>query len=228
MKKLILFIFLIPFFINTKMCASGELCENAKSAILIDSKTNKVLYEKDSNIKLPMASMTKVMTLAIIYDEIKAGNIRYEDTIETSEYAKSMGGSQVYLEVGEKHKLSELIKCICIASANDASVAVAERISGNEKTFVSRMNEKAKSLGMMNTNYLDCTGLTDNDHYTSAYDMAIISSYLINKHPEVLAFTSQKEAYFRENTENPFWLVNTNKLVGRHEGVDGLKTGVLM
>lgn len=227
MKKILflIIILLIIFNYNLKLSANEILCPNAKSAYLIEADSNTVIYAKNEDSKLPMASMTKVMTLALIYDAIKENKISLNTKITCSEHAKSMGGSQVYLEVGEVHELSEMLKCIAIASANDCAVAVSEAIYGSEANFVNHMNEKAKELGMINTHYVDVTGLSDDNHYTSAKDMAVISRYLVNNHPEILALTNLKEAYFRENTDNPFWLVNTNKLIGKIEGVDGLKTG---
>lgn len=227
LKKILflIIILLIIFNYNLKLSANEILCPNAKSAYLIEADSNTVIYAKNEDSKLPMASMTKVMTLALIYDAIKENKISLNTKITCSEHAKSMGGSQVYLEVGEVHELSEMLKCIAIASANDCAVAVSEAIYGSEANFVNHMNEKAKELGMINTHYVDVTGLSDDNHYTSAKDMAVISRYLVNNHPEILALTNLKEAYFRENTDNPFWLVNTNKLIGKIEGVDGLKTG---
>lgn len=228
MKKIlisfILFFSLFSCIGITRVNAESEFCTNAKSAILISTTNNTVLYEKNKDERLPIASMTKVMTLALIYDAIKDNRISLDDMLTTSAHAKSMGGSQVYLEEGEKSKLKDLIKCICIASANDAAVTVAEAIYGSESMFVNEMNKKATSLGMTNTYYSDVTGLSDENHYSSAYDMAIISSYLIETHPEVLEYTSMKESYFREDTDKPFWLVNTNKLIGS-DSIDGLKTG---
>ena len=226
MKKIIIIISLLIISVSKlkTVNANDYLVNKAKSAILIDTQTNTILYEKNSQNRLSMASMTKVMTLSIIYDEIKANRLNVEDEITTTQHAKEMGGSQVYLEVGEKHKLKELLKCICISSANDAAVAVAEHISGNELEFVGKMNKKAKDLNMLDTKYLDATGLSD-ENYTTAHDMAIIGSYLVTNYEEVLDYTSLKEDYFRKDTDNPFWLVNTNKLVGRNVGVDGLKTG---
>lgn len=227
LKKILflIIIFITTFIFNFKISANEILCPNAKSVYLVDAETNKVIYAKNEDLKLPMASMTKVMTLALIYDAIKENRVSLNTKITCSEHAKSMGGSQVYLEVGEVHELSEMLKCIAIASANDCAVAVSEAIYGSEANFVSYMNKKAKELGMTNTHYIDVTGLSDDNHYTSAKDMAVISRYLINNHPEILELTNLKEAYFRENTDNPFWLVNTNKLIGKIEGVDGLKTG---
>lgn len=226
MKKAFLcFILLISCLLVSKNVSAEEtLVPNSKAAILMEASTGKVIYENNKNERLPMASMTKVMTLAIIMDSIRDNKIGYSDVLTTSEYAKSMGGSQVYLETGEKHTLLELIKCICISSANDAAVTVAEAIAGTEAKFVSFMNKKALELNMTDTKYNDCTGLSDNDHYTSAYNMAIISRYLLNNYPEILEYTSMKEGYLREDTSNPFWLVNTNKLLG-YNSIDGLKTG---
>ncbi len=210
---------------NTVKAAEINLAPKAKTAVLIEAKTGTILFEKDKNIRLAPASMTKVMTLSIIFDYISQGKLDYEDVLETSEYASKMGGSQVYLAVGEKQTLDTLIKCICVASGNDAAVTVAERIAGSEAVFVSMMNDKAKELGLKNTNFTDCTGLNFKGHYTSAYDMAIMSMYLINNHPEVLKYTSIREDYIRQDKSNPFWLVNTNKLIGVYDYVDGLKTG---
>ncbi len=216
--------FIFIFNVNTN--AEVQLCQKAKSAILIDEQTGTILYDKNKDFRLAPASMTKVMTLAIIFDNIKNGNLKYNDMIMSSEYATSMGGSQVYLEVGEKMSLDHMLKAICIASANDAAVAVAEKIAGSESAFVEQMNNKAKDLGLSNTHFMDCTGLETTNHFTSAYDMAMMSKYLLNNHKdEVLKYTSVREDYLRQDTKSPFWLVNTNKLIGKYDGVDGLKTG---
>lgn len=227
MKKL-LFILLIPFlFIKPSYAKNDDtntITPNCESAILIDTKTSDILYEYNIHNKNIIASMTKIMTLSIIYDAIKDGIINYDTKITTSKYAASMGGSQVYLEEGETHSLYEMLKCIIISSANDCAVAVSEHLYKTEELFVNKMNEKAKSLNMTNTHFEDCCGLEVDNHYSTAYDMAIISSYLINNYPEVLEISNLHEAYFREETESPFWLVNTNKLAGKN-GIDGLKTG---
>lgn len=227
MKKflMLMILFFSIFVINNKVSATEELfIKNAKSGILIESKTGKILYEKNKNERLPMASMTKVMTLSIIMDAIKSNKLDYLKKIQTSENAKNMGGSQVYLETNEVHTLDELLKCICVSSANDAAVTVAEALCGSEEKFVSLMNEKAKTLGLSDTHFTDCTGLSNENHYTSAHNMAIMSSYLLNNYPEIIKYTSIKEDYIRQDTKNPFWLVNTNKLIG-HNNIDGLKTG---
>lgn len=229
MKKIFctLLLLFISFSISGKVVKADDigLAKDAKSAILMEAKTGKILFEKERNQRLAPASMTKVMTLSIIYDYISQGKIAYDDILETSKYAAGMGGSQVYLAEGEKQTLDTLIKCICMASGNDAAVTVAERIAGSESVFVQMMNDKATELGLKNTNFTDCTGLNTKGHYSSAYDMSIMSRYLINNYPEVLKYTSIREDYIRQDKPNPFWLVNTNKLIGAYDYVDGLKTG---
>lgn len=198
----------------------------AKSAILIESSSNKVLKEENSKIRLHMASMTKVMSLILIFEALEDGRLTLDQMITTSENAASKGGSQIFLAVGEQMSVDDLIKSICIASANDATVALAEHIAGSETSFVQRMNQMVKKLGLVDTNYANSTGLpTTSPHYTTAYDMAIIASYLINNYPKVLEYTSKYEDYIRKNTPKQFWLVNTNKMVKNIPGVDGLKTG---
>ncbi len=200
--------------------------ELSKSAILIEANTNKVLKEENSKIRLHMASMTKVMSLILIFEALEEERIRLDQLVTTSEYAASKGGSQIFLGIGEKMSVDDLIKSICIASANDATVALAEKIAGSEEAFVKRMNEKVKLLGLNDTTYANATGLPSiSPHYTTAYDMAIISSYLINNYPKVLEYTSKYEDYIRKGTPKQFWLVNTNKMVKNIPGVDGLKTG---
>ncbi|MGM9972391.1 MAG: serine hydrolase [Anaeroplasmataceae bacterium] len=226
MRKIIMSLILVLGLLipTIKVNANSEFTPNAKSSILMEAKTGTILYENNKNERLSMASMTKVMTLCVIMDAIKDKKISYDQVLTTSENAKSMGGSQAYLEVGETHTLDELLKCICIASANDAAVTVAEAIAGTESKFVSFMNAKASSLGLTDTLFSDCTGLSNENHYTSAYNMAIMSQYLVNNYPEILKYTSMKEDYIRQDTSNPFWLVNTNKLIG-YNNIDGLKTG---
>ena len=200
--------------------------ELSKSAILIESTTNKVLKEENSKVRLHMASMTKVMSLIIIFEALEDQRIRLDQLVTTSEYAASKGGSQIFLGVGEQMSVEDLIKSICIASANDATVALAEQIAGSEEAFVKRMNDLVKKLGLSDTCYSNATGLPSNSpHYTTAYDMAIIASYLINNYPKVLEYTSKYEDYIRKGTPKQFWLVNTNKMVKNTPGVDGLKTG---
>lgn len=228
MKKLFLFIPLLLLFlvrpINTK-ADEISLIPGAVSGILMEKSTGKILYEKESARRLPPASMTKIMTLLLIFEQIDQNNLTYDKVIKASENASSMGGSQVYLKAGEELSVDEALKCICIASANDCAVMLAEEISGSEEAFVQNMNKKALELGCKNTLFSDCTGLTSKNHYSSAYDMALISKELLTKHPDVLKYTNIKEDYIRKDTSSPFWLVNTNKMIGRVEGLNGLKTG---
>ena len=201
-----------------------SLAENAKSAIMLEASTGKIIFEKNANEKLPMASMTKMMTLSIIMENIENGNIKWSDSVITSEHAASMGGSQIFLEVGEEMTVEELVKGICIASGNDAAVAMAEKIGGTEEEFVKLMNKKAKELQLKNTNFTNACGLDSDNHYSSAHDMAIIGKELV-KYDKILEYTGTYEDYLRKNTDKSFWLVNTNKLVRYYKGVDGLKTG---
>lgn len=201
-----------------------SLAENAKSAIMLEASTGKIIFEKNANEKLPMASMTKMMTLLIIMENIENGNIKWSDSVITSEHAASMGGSQIFLEVGEEMTVEELVKGICIASGNDAAVAMAEKIGGTEEEFVKLMNKKAKELQLKNTNFTNACGLDSDNHYSSAHDMALIGKELV-KYDKILEYTGTYEDYLRKNTDKSFWLVNTNKLVRYYKGVDGLKTG---
>lgn len=201
-----------------------ELAENAKSAILIERDTGTVLYDKNADEKLSPASMTKIMTLLLIMEAIEKGELSTKEKIRTSEYAASMGGSQIFLEPGEQMTTEEMLKGITIGSANDASVAMAERLAGSEEAFVEKMNEKAKQLGLKNTKFQNATGLPVADHYSSARDMSIMAKELL-KYQLITKYTGTYEDYLRENTDKKFWLVNTNRLVKFYPGVDGLKTG---
>ncbi len=200
------------------------LAENASSAILIERDTGKIFYEKNAHEQLPPASMTKMMTLILIMEALDDEKITLTEKVRVSEYAASMGGSQIFLEEGEEMTVEDLLKGIAMASGNDASVALAERIAGSEAAFVTMMNEKAKELGLENTRFQNPTGLPAEDHYSTAYDMSIIAKDLL-KHEEITTYTSVYEDYLRKGTEDEFWLVNTNKLVKFYDGVDGLKTG---
>ncbi|MCM3730565.1 D-alanyl-D-alanine carboxypeptidase [Fictibacillus nanhaiensis] len=201
-----------------------KLAEKSHSAILMEQDSGSVLYEKNSHEKLPPASMTKIMTLILIMEAIDKGKISWNDKIRVSEYAASMGGSQIFLEPGEEMRVEDMVKGIAIGSANDASVAMAEHIAGSNDSFVNMMNSKAKKLGLKDTFFKNATGLPAAGHYTSAHDMAIMGKELL-KHEEVTKYTGQYEDYLREDTEKKFWLVNTNRLVKFYPGVDGLKTG---
>lgn len=203
---------------------TSELAHEAKSAVLIERDTGKVLYNKNSNERLAPASMTKIMTMLLIMEALDKGKIKMSDKVRTSEHAASMGGSQIFLEPGEEMTVKEMLKGIAIASGNDASVAMAEFISGSEEEFVKKMNKKAKELGLKNTSFKNPTGLTEEGHYSSAYDMAIMAKELL-KYESITKFTGTYEDYLRENTDKKFWLVNTNHLIKFYPGVDGVKTG---
>ena len=217
-----LFILIMPLKINGE--EKVEIAKNSKSAILMEPSTKTILYEKNSHEKLAPASMTKMMSLIIIMENIENGNLKWNDIVVVSKNAAGMGGSQIFLEVNEMMTVEDLVKGICVASGNDATVALAEKIAGTEASFVKLMNEKVKILGLKNTNFVNSTGLDAKNHYSSAYDMAIIARELV-KHERVLKFSSIYEDYLRKNTENSFWLVNTNKLVKYYSYIDGLKTG---
>ncbi|MGE6629451.1 D-alanyl-D-alanine carboxypeptidase family protein [Bacillus sp. NPDC077027] len=203
---------------------SSELAHEAKSAILIERDTGKVLYNKNSDEKLAPASMTKIMTMLLIMEAIDQGKIKMKDKVRTSEYAASMGGSQIFLEPGEEMTVEEMLKGIAIASGNDASVAMAEHISGSEEKFVEEMNKKAKQLGLKSTSFQNTTGLPEKEHYSTAHDMAMMAKELL-KYERITKFTGVYEDYLRQNTDKKFWLVNTNRLIKFYPGVDGVKTG---
>lgn len=224
MKK-ILFIFFLSFLFITNVRAEDlKLVEEAKSSILIEASTGEIIHDSNVNERLAPASMTKIMSLIIIMEEIEKGSVTLDEVITVSENAASMGGSQIYLEAGEKMTVNDLLKAICVGSANDAVVALAERISGSEQAFVFRMNEEVKKLGLKNTNFKNATGLDTANHYSSAYDMAMMARELV-KHKKILEYSGIYETYLRQNTNNKFWLVNTNKLIKTFDGMDGLKTG---
>lgn len=226
MKKIICFLLLLSLFIPSVAAeeVSSDLAPNSKSAILLDATTNTILFKKNEQEKLAPASMTKVMSMLLIMEAIDNGSLSLEDDVTISENAANMGGSQVYLQAGETYKVKELLKGIAVASGNDAVVAMAEKISGTVSDFVARMNERAKELGAVNTHFVNPHGLDAEDHYTTAYDMALMASELL-KHPTILEYTSIYEDYLQKNDGSSIWLVNTNKLVRFYDGVDGLKTG---
>ncbi|EAR65304.1 DacF [Bacillus sp. NRRL B-14911] len=201
-----------------------KLVDNVKSAILIERDTGAVLYEQNSNEQLPPASMTKIMTMLLIMEAIDKGKLSMDEKIRASEYAASMGGSQIFLEPGEEMTTEQMLKGIAIGSGNDASVAMAERLAGSEEEFVKLMNKKAKDLGLKDTIFKNATGLPVTEHYSTAHDMALMAKELL-KYEGITKFTGTYEAYLREDTDKKFWLVNTNRLVRFYPGVDGLKTG---
>ena len=226
MKNILLYIglFLIVFSSFNLVKAEEEFLVNGKSGLLMEVSSGKILFEKNKDDRVSVASMTKMVGLIIIMEKLNNGDITLDEVVTVSKNASGMGGSQIYLETGEKMSIRDLIKGITMASANDATVAMAERIAGSESKFVEMMNAKVKDLGLKNTHFVNSTGLDDNEHFSSAYDMAIIAKELL-KYEQILDFTSVYEDYLREDTDNKFWLVNTNKLVRLYEGADGLKTG---
>lgn len=247
MKKLyILFLMSISLFVATSAYASrhkeitqasvkviekSELIDDvdfnltSPYAILIETSTNSIIYEKNSTEARPPASMTKIMTMILVMEAIACEKIKLEDKLVASENASKMGGTTIYLETGEEMSVEDLLKGLAITSANDAAVVFAEAIGGSVDKFVQMMNEKARELECVNTNFVNPNGLPATNHYSCAYDMAIMSSYLVNNYPLILQYTNIYEDYLRKGTDKEFWLVNTNKLVRFYEEVDGLKTG---
>ena len=208
--------------------SAGSVTVTAPSVFLMEASTGKVLYEKDADTRRPPASVTKVMTILLIYDALSAGKIHKEDVVTTSEYAASMGGSQVFLEAGEEQTVDTLLKCIVVSSANDACVAMAEYISGTEEAFVQQMNERARGLGMENTVFKNCNGLDTDGHVTTARDIALMSRELITKYPDVYEYTKiwmDTIVHKTKKGEEEFGLSNTNKLIRQYSYATGLKTG---
>ena len=220
---LILYIFIFPILVFAN--ESVDIIPDAVSGILIEANTGKIIFEKNKDKRVAVASMTKMVAQIIILEQVEAGKIKWSDVVTVSKNAEEMGGSQIYIQQGEKITIEDLMKGISMASGNDATVQMAEVIAGSESKFVEMMNNKVKQLGLKNTQFKNCTGLDEEGHYSSAYDMALIAKELVVNHPEILRFSSMYEDYLREDTDNKFWLVNTNKLVRFYEGADGLKTG---
>lgn len=222
-------ILFIPIFVfaeeeQKQTKTSANLIPNAKSGMLIDYNSGTVIYEKNPDEKLSIASLTKMIAQLIILENVEQGKIKWNDVITVSENAASFGGSQIYLEPNEKMSVEDLFKGISVASANDATVAMAETIAGSEEEFVKLMNKKVQELGLKNTHFSNCTGLDIDNHYSTARDLTVIARELLS-HEKILDFSSIYEDYLREDTNNKFWLVNTNKLVRQYPGADGLKTG---
>ena len=228
MKKIICILMIgllmIPFSITNVKAEQSKPAESAKSAIMREASTGAILFEKNAHEKLAPASMTKMMSMLLIVESVEKGLISWDDMVTVSENASGMGGSQILLETNEKMSVDDLFKGIAVASGNDAVVAMAEKIAGTEDEFVKMMNNRAKELGLNDTEFKNPHGLDEANHYSSAYDMAMIAKELV-KHPKVLEYTSIYEDYLREDTDRKIWLVNTNKLVRFYDGVDGLKTG---
>ena len=212
MKKVISLFLIVFFLVPMMVFADPDITSGAKSAVMIDYSTGEVLYDKNGNERRSVASLTKMMGLILIFEKIDNGSLKKDEILTTSKNAKEMGGTQIWLEEGEKISVDDLIKGITMASANDAMVLMAERISGTENAFVKEMNDKVKELGLKNTHFVNCTGFDEEGNYSSAYDMAIIARELI-KHDKVLDYTSKYESYIREDTNNKTWIVNTNKVV---------------
>ena len=224
MKKIIFILISLFSFIFIKNVSAVEMEISAKSAILVDFNTGKVLYSKNENEPLAMASMTKVMSMLLIMEKIDDGSLKYDDIVEISTESSSMGGSQIFLNPGDKYKVVDLLKGVAMASANDAVVALAEKTYGSKEHFIEAMNKKAESLGLKNTHFVNVHGLDEEGHYSSAYDMSVMARELL-KHEKILDFTRVYEEYLTKPDGSQIWLVNTNKLVRFYDGVDGLKTG---
>lgn len=230
MKKLLVFLLLVlSVFLSfnnvNNVYAEDNLSLKADAALLIEPNSKTILYEKNKDKRLYPASMTKMMGLSLVLEEIVNNNVSWDDKVICSSYASSMGGTQIYLSEGEEMSLRDLFKAVAINSANDAVVALLEHLYGSKEVFLKKMNDKAKELNMNDTHFNNATGFDDEEHYTTAYDMALLGSYLVSFGNLILQYTSLKEAYIRENTDSPFWLVNTNKLLKYYSGMDGLKTG---
>ena len=224
MKKIVFILISLFSFIFIKNVSAVEMEISAKSAILVDFNTGKVLYSKNENEPLAMASMTKVMSMLLIMEKIDDGSLKYDDIVEISTESSSMGGSQIFLNPGDKYKVIDLLKGVAMASANDAVVALAEKTYGSKEHFIEAMNKKAESLGLKNTHFVNVHGLDEEGHYSSAYDMSVMARELL-KHEKILDFTRVYEEYLIKPDGSQIWLVNTNKLVRFYDGVDGLKTG---
>lgn len=209
--------------------AEGAVTISAPSAILLEASTGKIIYEQNADQVCSPASITKIMTLLLIFESLDRGEIKLTDEVITSEHAQSMGGSQVFLETGELQTVDTLIKCIAVASGNDAAVAMAEHIAGSEAEFVARMNQKAQELSMTNTHFVDCCGLTDSDdHYTTARDVAVMSRELVVKHPDIYQYTGiwmEDITHTTARGSSTFTLSSTNKLLKQYQWATGLKTG---
>ncbi len=212
MKKIVFILISLFSFIFIKNVSAVEMDISAKSAILVDFNTGKVLYSKNENEPLAMASMTKVMSMLLIMEKIDDGSLKYDDIVEISTESSSMGGSQIFLNPGDKYKVIDLLKGVAMASANDAVVALAEKTYGSKEHFIEAMNKKAESLGLKNTHFVNVHGLDEEGHYSSAYDMSVMARELL-KHEKILDFTRVYEEYLTKPDGSQIWLVNTNKVV---------------
>lgn len=224
MKKIITVFLIFALCFPVFVFADEDPTPNAKNSVLMEVSTGTILFEKNKDDRVAVASLTKMMAQILILEAIESGNLTWEEEVKASSNAAGYGGTQIYLQPGEMMSVRDLMKGITMASANDATVALAERIAGSEDAFVKMMNEKAKELGLKNTNFVNPTGLDEDNHYSSAYDLGLIAIELL-KHEQILEFSSVYEDYLRVDTPNKFWLVNTNKLIRFYDGADGLKTG---
>lgn len=224
MKKIYIVICFILLIIPRCSPLALELLNGAKSGVLLEASTGEILYEKNKDEKVSIASLTKMVAQIIILEKIEGGTLKWDDIVTTSSNAAGMGGTQIWLVAGEKMSVEDLFKSMTMASANDATVALAEKVAGTEEAFVKLMNDKVKSLGLVNTTFVNCTGFDEEGHISTAYDLGQIARELL-KHDEILRFSSVYEDYIRKDTPNKYWLVNTNKLVRFYSGADGLKTG---
>lgn len=208
--------------------SDDSLTISAESAVIMEASSGKILYEKDADVQKPPASVTKIMTLLLIFDAVEEGKLSLDEEVTTSEYAASMGGSQVFLEPGEKQTVNTLIKCIAIASANDACVTLAEKIAGSEEVFVEQMNQRASGLGMDHTHFVNCNGLDTDGHLTTAKDIALMSRELITRYPQIEDYSTiwmENITHVTRKGSSEFGLTNTNKLIRQYEYATGLKTG---
>lgn len=237
MKKIITILILSILYITfpTKMAygmekkkenTQVELNISAPSAILMEFSTGNIIYSKNANQKMYPASMTKMMAIYLLLENIKNEKSNFTDIVTVSTLASTMGGSQIFLKENEKMSFEDLFKAVTIASANDAVVALAEHTYGSLETFIKEMNLRSKEFGMNSTNFVNVTGFHDNNHYTTASDMAILAQKLLKDYKDILLqYTSVYDTYLRQDTSSPFWLVNTNKMIKYYDGMDGLKTG---
>ncbi len=222
--KTTLLVMLVCSLLTSSLCFAQQqpaLELTAPGAVLMEMSTGKVLYEKDSHVERPIASVTKIMTTLLIMEAIDSGSLKYSDMVTVGEYAAKMGGSQIYLEVGEQMSVDDMLKAILVSSANDACAAMAEHLAGSVETFVANMNQRAQELGMNNTHFVNTNGLDVDHHYSSAYDVALMSRELL-KHQDVKKYTTIWQDTLRNGA---FGLSNTNKLIRFYEGATGLKTG---
>ena len=224
MKKILISLLLLTFFPIKVMATEPNLAPKAKAAILMEYSSGEIIYEKNAHDKIAPASMTKLVTMLLILEEIEKGTLTWDEQVKASAEASGMGGTQIFLETGELMSVKDMFKGIAVASANDAAVALAERVAGTEQAFVAKMNERVKAMGLKNTSFKNSHGLDEKEHYSTAYDIAMMAKELL-KHEKVLEFTSIYEEYLRQNTDRKVWLVNSNKLLRLYKGVDGLKTG---